>query len=87
MKPESDGEVIVDERLHRLLTQALAEYNDSGWSARIERLLVMACPADLDAGEITDKGYVNQAVTRARRAPLIDQLYDAEPALHVARIR
>ena len=60
MKPESDGEVIVDERLHRLLTQALAEYNDSGSSARIERLLVMARPADLDAGEITDKGYVNQ---------------------------
>jgi hypothetical protein len=44
MKPESDGEVIVDERLHRLLTQALAEYNDSGSSARIERLLVMTRP-------------------------------------------
>jgi feruloyl-CoA synthase len=39
------------------------------------------------ATELADKGYVNQAVTRARRAPLIDQLYDAEPALHVARIR
>jgi feruloyl-CoA synthase len=75
MKPESDGEVIVDERLHRLLTQALAEYNDSGSSARIERLLVMARPADLDAGEITDKGYVNQRKVLACRSALVAMLY------------
>ncbi len=74
--PESDGEVIVDERLHRLLAQALAEYNDdSGSSARIERLLVMARPADLDAGEITDKGYVNQRRVLACRSALVAMLY------------
>jgi feruloyl-CoA synthase len=75
-KPESDGEVIVDERLHRELAQALAEYNDnSGSSARIERLLVMARPADLDAGEITDKGYVNQRKVLACRSALVAALY------------
>ena len=75
-KPESDGQVIVDERLHLLLAQALAEYNDgSGSSARIERLLVMARPADLDAGEITDKGYVNQRKVLACRSALVAMLY------------
>jgi feruloyl-CoA synthase len=75
-KPESDGQVIIDKRLHRLLAQALAEYNDgSGSSARIERLLVMARPADLDAGEITDKGYVNQRKVLACRSALVAMLY------------
>ena len=75
-KPESDGEVIADERLHRLLAQALAVYNDdSGSSARVERLLVMARPADLDAGEITDKGYVNQRKVLACRSALVAMLY------------
>ena len=48
---------------------------------RIERLLVMAEPADLDAGEITDKGYVNQRKVLARRAGLVEMLYaDPVPA-------
>jgi feruloyl-CoA synthase len=78
--PEPDGEVIVDERLHDLLVQALVRYNDDhGSSARVERLLVMARPADLDAGEITDKGYVNQRKVLAHRSSLVAMLY-AEPA-------
>jgi feruloyl-CoA synthase len=40
--------------------------------------VVMARPADLDAGEITDKGYVNQRTVLARRAELVEMLY-AEP--------
>jgi feruloyl-CoA synthase len=78
--PEPDGEVIVDERLHDLLVQALVRYNDDhGSSARVERLLVMARAADLDAGEITDKGYVNQRKVLAHRSSLVAMLYD-EPA-------
>jgi feruloyl-CoA synthase len=75
-KPEPEGELIVDERLQHVLARALAEYNDdSGSSARIERLLVMARPADLDAGEITDKGYVNQRKVLACRGGLVAMLY------------
>jgi hypothetical protein len=39
----------------------------------------MAAPASLDAGEITDKGYVNQRKVLARRAALVEMLY-ADPA-------
>ena len=35
-------------------------------------------PAALDAGEITDKGYVNQRAVRERRADLV-ALLSAEP--------
>jgi feruloyl-CoA synthase len=73
------GELIIDECLHGHLGQALAEHNDAaGSSARIERLLLMAHPAGLDAGEITDKGYVNQRNVLARRAGLVELLY-ADP--------
>lgn len=42
-----------------------------GSSQCVERMLVLTEPAQLDAGEITDKGYVNQAAVRDRRADLV----------------
>jgi feruloyl-CoA synthase len=67
------------ESLHAHLARALAAHNDTaGSSARIERLVVMAEPASLDAGEITDKGYVNQRKVLVRRAELVEMLY-ADP--------
>jgi feruloyl-CoA synthase len=58
-----------------------------GASLAIERLMLMAEPPSIDANEIADKGYVNQAITRARRAHLIDELYQTEPATHVVCMR
>lgn len=66
----------------RLRDQATA-----GASLTIERVLLMADPPSVDANEIADKGYVNQAVARARRAPLIEQLYQTKPAAHIACLR
>jgi feruloyl-CoA synthase len=40
---------------------------------------VLAEPPSLDAGEITDKGYVNQRKVLACRAALVEMLY-ADPA-------
>ena len=75
-EPQPRGDLIVHPVLHDLLARALAEHNgEAGSSARIERVLVMAHPADLDAGEITDKGYVNQRKVLAHRAALIETLY------------
>ena len=81
-EPAPDGNLIVDQDLHDLLARALAEHNDAaGSSARVERLLLMAHPASLDGGEITDKGYVNQRKVLARRAALVELLYaDPPPA-------
>ena len=52
----------------------------SGSSMRIGRVLLMAEPPSIDAGEITDKGYVNQRATLERRAALVDGLYANPPA-------
>ncbi len=80
--PEPDGELITDKGLHAHLARALADHNGtSGSAARIQRLAVMARPASLDGGEITDKGYLNQRTVLTRRAALVDLLYaDSPPA-------
>jgi feruloyl-CoA synthase len=75
----TDGELVADEAVQQVLARALAACNaGAGSAARIDRLLVLARPADLDAGEITDKGYVNQRRVLTRRAALVALLY-AEP--------
>lgn len=48
-------------------------------SQQARRILLMAEPPSADANEIADKGYINQATARQRRAHLIEPLY-AEPA-------
>jgi len=76
----ADGDLVTDPELLRLLAGALAAYNAGhGSAARIERLLVLARPASLDAGEITDKGYLNQRKVLAERAALVDLLYADPP--------
>lgn len=52
--------------------------SEPGSSRRVKRLIVMTEPPSIDAGEITDKGYVNQRLVMSRRANLVDALY-AEP--------
>jgi feruloyl-CoA synthase len=47
----------------------------AGPAARSERLVVLAQPPDLDAGEITGQGYVNRRTVLARRAALAELLY------------
>src|SRR5204862_3764922 len=75
-----DGELVISEKLAATLAQALARHNaGAGSAARIERLGVMTRPPDLDAGEITDKGYINQRRVLDRRAGLIELLYADPP--------
>jgi feruloyl-CoA synthase len=79
-EPQARGELIVDDAVHAVLARALADLGGSaGSAARVERLVVLARPADLDAGEITDKGYVNQRKVLARRSGLVELLY-TDPA-------
>ena len=76
-----EGDVPLDHPLLRShLAHALAQMNEGlGSARRIERLILLEEPANMDAGEITDKGYVNQRAVLERRAELVAQLY-TEPA-------
>ncbi|MGY1617458.1 AMP-binding protein [Geodermatophilus sp. SYSU D00691] len=67
-------------------TMARLAAEGGGSSQTVERLLVLTEPPQLDAGEITDKGYVNQAAVRDRRADLVALLTaDPPPARVVVR--
>ena len=67
------GRAATDE-VRAALIAALA-HHDGPSSARIARLLILDEPPSIDAGEITDKGYINQRAVLARRADLVDRLY------------
>jgi len=56
--------------------QALKDLSkEGGSSTHPTRLLVMTEPPQIDAGEITDKGYINQRAVLERRAALVEKLY------------
>jgi len=62
------------------LAQALIDLaKEGGSSTHPTRLLVMTEPPQIDAGEITDKGYINQRAVLERRAALVDKLYSDAP--------
>jgi feruloyl-CoA synthase len=69
------------EALASRLREALAvlRAEGAGSSQCPARLLVLDEPANADAGEITDKGYVNQRAVLERRAADVELLY-AQPA-------
>jgi feruloyl-CoA synthase len=60
------------------LLNALAR-RSTGSSNRICRAMLLAEPPSLDAGEMTDKGSLNQRAVLRRRAALVEELY-ATPA-------
>ena len=65
-----------EELVRRLCSFAAAA---TGSSNRIARALVLDEPPSLDAGEMTDKGSINQRAVLARRAALVEELYAGSP--------
>jgi len=57
----------------------LKSFESSGSSNRIARAMVLEEPPSLDAGEMTDKGSINQRAVLARRAALVEELYRDPP--------
>jgi feruloyl-CoA synthase len=75
------GDVSLDDsRLKEHLAQSLRRLDAGhGSASRIQRLLLLEEPPDLDAGEITDKGYINQRAVLRRRAEAVDRLFADPP--------
>lgn len=69
-------------RLSEEITVALNRLaaEGAGSAHRIERVLNLTAPPDLDAGEITDKGYINQRLDRERRGELVDEVTAVAPS-------
>jgi feruloyl-CoA synthase len=73
------------ERLVARIKAGIAAHNaaETGSSRRIGRFMVLSEPPSIDAGEITDKGYVNQRLTLDRRKAQADALYASPPGAGV----
>ncbi len=80
--PSPNAPVAHDDPAYRdALRQKIESHNAQagGSSRRIARAMIMTEPPDIDAGEITDKGYLNQRRILARRASLIERLFSDSP--------
>jgi feruloyl-CoA synthase len=72
------AEVLIGHRTVReTVTAGLGAHNESNpsGSRRIGRALLMTEPPNIDANEITDKGYLNQRAVLDHRAGLVERLY------------
>jgi feruloyl-CoA synthase len=70
---------------HEELRARLACLPSTGSSNRIARAMVLDEPPSLDAGEMTDKGSINQRAVLARRAALVEELYAGSERVLVCR--
>jgi feruloyl-CoA synthase len=59
----------------REFREKLRAFEGSGSSNRIARAIVLKEPPSLDAGEVTDKGTINQKAVLKNRARIVDELY------------
>jgi len=78
------GHEAVRARMASLLQSFAAQA--TGNSNRVERALLLEEPPSLDAGEITDKGSLNQHAILDRRATLVEELYASNPSRRVLTI-
>ena len=62
------------------LVNGLKQYNKNnpGSSRRISRAVILTSPPDFGAGEITEKGYINQRAMLDRRATELKRLYSGD---------
>jgi feruloyl-CoA synthase len=77
-----------DVRVRRHVQAGLAKLkaDGGGSSTYATRALFLTEPPSIDAGEITDKGYINQRAVLERRADLVNELYAPTPSAPVIRI-
>jgi len=75
-------------KLTEILSERLKAFNATagGSSRRIGRFAVLTTPPSIDAGEVTDKGYVNQRATLEHRHALVEALYATPPGAGVVSL-
>jgi feruloyl-CoA synthase len=78
-------ELLRDLGLRRRFQSLLDDFaqQSTGSSNRIARAALLEEPLSLDAGEVTDKGSINQRAVLQHRAQLIEDVYSAQPSSRV----
>jgi feruloyl-CoA synthase len=85
----SADDVIAHEKVRTAIGQGLAKLKaqSGNSSGHATRALLLAEPASVDGGEITDKGYINQRAVLTRRAAAVAILDDDKSAAWIAIAR
>ena len=85
--PSAQAAALAPEELADRIATALAALRaEGGGSSQVPgRALLLTEPPSADAGEITDKGYINQSAVLRRRAAEVERLYAGGPGVVVAR--
>jgi feruloyl-CoA synthase len=75
-----------DEEMRARVARALAAHNvqHPHSSKQVLRVCFLGEPPSIDAGEITDKGYLNQRAVLESRAAIVERLYAASDPLVIA---
>ena len=74
-------DLATDETVRGAVREGLARYNKANPNAakRVARILLQKDQPKADAGEITEKGYINQGRVQALRQDQVDRLYAKSP--------
>jgi feruloyl-CoA synthase len=77
-----DAAFLESEEVRTFFREVFARHNTAfaTSSGRIERVMLLSVPPQLDANETTDKGYINQIAVLINRADMVERLY-REPVL------
>ncbi|MDH3294040.1 MAG: AMP-binding protein, partial [Acidimicrobiia bacterium] len=78
LAPGQDDNPSTRERLRQAIVTHNEDHHDTS-STRIRRVAILTEPPSIDAGETTDKGYINQRRVVDQRRDVIDALYAEEP--------
>lgn len=83
--PDELAKVEASDRVRAAFETLLRDFSrqSTGSSTRIVRAIVLCEAPSLDAGEVTDKGSINQAAVLKRRAHLVEKLYSTPYAPEV----
>lgn len=81
----SDAEVLNSEIVRAKVMERLTAFKreSTGSSNRLTRILLLEEPPSMDAGEMTDKGSINQRAVLGRRTNLVKELYSNPPSPRV----
>ena len=80
---ECDADLMAHPAVRAELARRLARHaaEATGSATRVVRAMLLTEPLDLDRGEVTDKGSVNQRAVLRHRAELVEALYSDDPAV------
>ena len=86
--PATAAELARHPDIQRHVREALARWNaqNTGQSTRIRAALLLGDAPSIDAGEVTDKGYINQRAALINRKAELARLFGPEPQPDIVRV-